>query len=120
MLSLVGKNFAIMIKEEEIKEAYKDYMNNGGMLQSNPWFAFKAGAEWVHTHSVIWHNASEEPQDKDKRILTYSKLFDYFSMDFPNYLMVKYGGQFKDWETVVLRNKISKWAYLKDLKPKTE
>lgn len=68
----------------------------------------------------LWHDASEEPQDKDKRILTYSKLFDYFSMDFPNYLMVKYGGQFKDWETVVLRNKISKWAYLKDLKPKTE
>ena len=30
-----------MIREEETKEAYKDYMNNGGMFQSNPWFYFK-------------------------------------------------------------------------------
>ena len=71
--------------------------------------AFRDGAEWVEEHPQdVWHETSEKPQDKDKRILTYSKFFDYFSVDFPNYLMVKYGGQFKDWETVILRNKISK------------
>ena len=30
-----------MTREEETKEAYKDYMNNGSMFQSNPWFYFK-------------------------------------------------------------------------------
>lgn len=32
-----------MKREEETKEAYKDYMNNGGIFQSNPWVYFKAG-----------------------------------------------------------------------------
>ena len=66
----------------------------------------------------LWHDASEEPQDKNKRILSYSEYFDCFFLDFPNYLMIKDGGENKDWETVVLRNKMSKWAYTEDLLPK--
>ena len=66
----------------------------------------------------VWHDASEEPQDKNKRILSYSEYFDYFFTDFPNNLMLKDGGQNKDWETVVLRNKMSKWLYTEDLLPK--
>ena len=66
----------------------------------------------------LWHDASEEPQYKNKRILAYSEYFDYFFVDFPIYLMIKDGGEFKNWETVVLRNKISKWAYVSDLLPK--
>ena len=65
----------------------------------------------------LWHDANEEPQYKDKRILVYSEYFDYSLTDFPNYLMMKDGGQNKDWGTVVLRNKISKWAYVSDLFP---
>lgn len=30
-----------MKREEETKESYKDYMNNGSMFQLNPWFYFK-------------------------------------------------------------------------------
>lgn len=67
--------------------------------------------------SQVWHDASEEPQYKDKRILVYSEYFDYSFMDFPNYLIMKDGGQNKDWGTVVWRNKISKWAYVSDLFP---
>lgn len=107
-----------MTRKEEVAQAYKAYMDNGGMLQSNLWFAFKAGAEWADTHPVIWHDASEEPQDKNERILSYSEYFDCFFLDFPNYLMIKDGGQNKNWGTVVLRNRISKWAYVKDLLPK--
>ena len=66
----------------------------------------------------LWHDATEEPQYKNKRILAYSEYFDSFFVDFPSYLMIKDGGQFKNWETVVLRNKISKWAYISDLSPK--
>lgn len=39
-----------MTREEEIKEAYNDYMNNGGIFQSNPWFYFKAGTELADKH----------------------------------------------------------------------
>ena len=67
---------------------------------------------------ILWHDATEEPQYKNKRILAYSEYFDRFFVDFPSYLMIKDGGQFKNWETVVLRNKISKWAYISDLSPK--
>lgn len=63
----------------------------------------------------IWHDAKEEPQNKNKCILAYSEYFDYFFLDFPNYLMIKDGGQNKDWETVIFRSKISKWLYLEDL-----
>ena len=49
-----------MTREEETKEAYKDYMNNGGMFQSNPWFYFKAGTEWVDKHQKnVWHDTNE-------------------------------------------------------------
>ena len=49
-----------MTREEETKEAYKDYMNNGGMFQSNPWFYFKAGTEWADKHPVnVWHYTNE-------------------------------------------------------------
>lgn len=67
--------------------------------------------------SSLWHDASEEPQH-NKQIIFYSKEFDYFFIDSPNYLKVQDGGQDKDWETIVLRNKISKWAYISDLLPK--
>lgn len=66
----------------------------------------------------LWHDASEEPQDKNERILSYSEYFNCFFLDFPNYLMIKDGGQNKNWETVVLRYKMSKWAYVSDLFPK--
>ena len=80
---------------------------------------FEAGAGWAYKHPVnAWHDASEEPQDKNERILSYSEYFDCFFLDFPNYLMIKDGGQKKNWETVVLRNKMSKWAYVSDLFPK--
>lgn len=48
--------------------------------------------------SQVWHDASEIPQNKNKCILAYSKYFDYFFLDFPNYLMIKDGGQNKDWK----------------------
>ena len=81
--------------------------------------AFISGAIWADKNPKnVWHDASEEPQYKNKRILGYSEYFDYFFVDLPSYLMILYGGQTNDWETVVLRNKISKWAYISDLLPK--
>ena len=50
-----------MTREEETKEAYKDYMNNGGVFQSNPWFYFKAGTEWADKNPKnAWHDSNKE------------------------------------------------------------
>ena len=52
-----------MTREEETKEAYNDYMNNGGMFQSNPWFYFKEGTAWADKHpnlESLWHNPSKK------------------------------------------------------------
>ncbi len=111
-----------MTREEEIKQAAENNLDvsiytpkDGEMLKET----FYIGAEWADKHPVnVWHDASEEPQDKNRRILSYSEYFDCFFLDFPNYLMIKDGGVNKDWETVVLRNKMSKWAYVSDLFPK--
>lgn len=103
-------------EEQKARDAKKYYPND-----INCYYAFLHGAEWADKHpnlERLWHDASEVPQDKNKHILCYSEYFDYLFIEFPNYLIVKYGGQNKDWGAVVLRNKISKWAYIDDLLPK--
>ena len=109
-----------MTREEEIKKAAQAYIS-GDTLSIQYLMHFENGAGWADEHpnlERLWHDASEEPQYKNKRILAHSECFDYFFVDFPGYLMVLYGGQTDDWETVVLRKKISKWAYISDLLPK--
>ena len=108
-----------MTRKEQILQAARDYVSGVTLSSPSDVIHFEYGARWADEHPVnVWHDASEEPQYKNKRILSYSEYFDYFFVDFPSYLMIKDGGQFKNWETVVLRNKISKWAYISDLLPK--
>ena len=110
-----------MTREEEIKQAARAYISGDILSSPSILIHFANGAGWSDLHpnlERLWHDASEEPQYKNKRILAYSEYFDRFFVDFPSYLMIKDGGQFKNWETVVLRNKISKWAYISDLSPK--
>ena len=109
-----------MTREEEIKKAARAYIS-GDTLSIQYLMHFENGAGWADEHpnlERLWHDASEEPQYKNKRILGYSEYFDYFFVDLPSYLMILYGGQNDDLETVVLRKKISKWAYISDLLPK--
>lgn len=99
-----------MTREEETKEAYKDYMNNGGMFQSNPWFYFRAGTEWADKHSVnVWHDTSEEPRC-DELLLTEE------SDDFNLYKLCR--EEDNSWEWLVSATGIIRWAYVSDLLPK--
>ena len=108
-----------MTREEEIKQAARAYISGDILSSPSTLIHFANGAGWADKNPVnVWHDASEEPQYKNKRILGYSEYFDYFFVDLPSYLMILYGGQTNDWETVVLRKKISKWAYISDLLPK--
>lgn len=110
-----------MNREEYIVNAARAYNSTITLANPSNVLHFEAGAKWADQHPNIeslWHDATEEPQDKNKQILSYSEAFDYFFMDFPNYLIVTDGGQDKTWETIVLRYKMSKWAYIADLLPK--
>ena len=108
-----------MKREEETKEAYKDYMNNGGMFQSNPWFYFKAGTEWADKHQKnVWHDSSEEPLlEETEFIFINEQDFAYISKRNVggafSYTLVDYA-----WEGYVNTLKIKKWAYISDLLPK--
>ena len=107
-----------MTREDEIKEAYNDYMNNGGTSQSNPWFYFKAGTEWADKHPKnVWHEASEEPLLEETEIIFINE------RDFAH-ISKRKGGHFSyayvyySWEEYVNSLKIKKWAYISDLLPK--
>ena len=109
-----------MTREEEIKQAARAYIS-GDTLSIQYLMHFENGAGWADEHpnlERLWHDASEFPKDKDEYILSYSEYYDCFFIETPKYLMKKDGAENKDWETVVLVNKISKWAYIKDLLPK--
>ena len=108
-----------MTRKEQILQAARDYVSGVTLSSPSDVIHFEYGARWADEHPVnVWHDTNEEPQYKNKRILGYSEYFDYFFVDLPSYLMILYGGQNDDWETVVLRKKISKWAYISDLFPK--
>ena len=102
-----------MTREEETKEAYKDYMNNGGMFQSNPWFYFKAGTEWADKHQKnVWHDSSEEPQD-DLELIIYKYKDNFWFTRKQN--IIKYHNS---WKHFVAEEQMILWAYVKDLFPK--
>ena len=98
-----------LTRNDKIKEAYKDYMDNGGMLQSNLWFAFKAGAEWADTHPVIWHDASEVPQEYP--ILVQDELSNVW-------VQYSLNDYVDGWSEFIECECMTRWAYIKDLLPK--
>lgn len=104
-----------MTRGEKIAEAYQDYLGLGGVLHSNPWFAFKAGANWADEHPKnIWHDAtSEEPQGE----------YEIMCQDeFEHVWLTCYRKDIKDykngWEECVACDCIVRWAYIDDLLPK--
>lgn len=106
-----------MTREKEILSAARDYI--GRSMLSSPSYVihFENGAKWADEHPVnVWHDASEEPQDRGKTlIISYTSIFDPSWWVFPNPLKIK-----DDWKRLVSKNKISKWAYVSDLIPKEE
>lgn len=97
-----------MTRGEKIAEAYQDYLGLGGVLHSNPWFAFKAGAEWADTHpnlESILHDASEVPQENEYVLI----------QDDENDYDVTLTQSTDEWDTWCGTRKIIRWAYLKDL-----
>ena len=70
-----------MTREEQILQAARDYVSGVTLSSPSDVIHFEYGAKWADEHpnlERLWHDASEEPQYKNKRILAYSEYFDYF------------------------------------------
>ena len=103
-----------MTREEQAKEAYKDYMNNGGAFQSNPWFYFKAGTEWANKHpnlDSLWYSASEKPRAKEWILIQFSG-DDYEALALDDLGVETWSDWWCD------NYKVRRWAYISDLMPK--
>ena len=103
-----------MTRVEEIADAYKDYVNNGDALKSNPWIAFKTGAKWADENPVsIWHDVSKFP---NKALPIIVEIYDDID---PIYEVISIDEtDDKFWEYLVSDRDITRWAYISDLLPK--
>ena len=99
-----------MKRKDKIKEACKDYMDNGGMLQSNLWFAFEAGAKWADKHpKFIWHSPEEEPTENKVLAIDCNKGIKYYTL---NYMFTTFS---PTWAEIVEDIGIKYWCYIDNL-----
>lgn len=109
-----------MTRKEEICDVTKEqftYVKDEN-LKSALRFAFIDGAKWADEHpnlESLWHDASEEPQDKEEYILYNS---EYNNNWFINSLEYILECCYNSWCEVVEKENIKQWAYVKDVFPK--
>ena len=102
LVNITSKIFETIMKKEIIECAAVNYDSRAIAFR-----AYVAGAEW--RISVIWNDASEEPED-NKMILALD------NNDFPIIVLAVSG----KWEETVSSLKIKIWAYIEDLIPSKE
>ena len=103
-----------MKREEEILKAARFYIGDDMLSSSSIVFHFKTGAEWTDEHpnlESLWHDASEEPQGDNWRILCVDD-FDLF------WVMSKDSWLYSKWDEYVEIEGVKTWAYISDLLPK--
>lgn len=99
-----------MTRKEEISQAYTKYAQEGGILQSNPWFAFEAGARWADNNpKFIWYSPEEEPTENKVLVIDCDKGIKYYTL---NYLFNTFGST---WEEAVNCIGIKYWCYVDNL-----
>ena len=100
-----------MTRKEEISQAYSKYAQEGGILQSNPWFAFEAGAKWADNNpKLIWHSSDEEPTENTVLVIDCNKGIKYYTL---NYILTTYSS--KNWKEIVEYIGIKHWCYIDNL-----
>ena len=71
-----------MTRDEEILKAARFYIGDDMLSSSSIVFHFKTGAKWADKHpnlASLWHDASEEPQGDNYKILCVDD-FDFYWM----------------------------------------
>lgn len=103
-----------MKREEEILNTAREY--NNGITLSSPSnvIHFVAGAKWADEHPKnVWHDASEEPEGNNWRILFQDEEGDCW---------VEHRGDmvysYNTWDEYIDNEMVVKWAYVSDLLPK--
>lgn len=75
---------------------------------------FYLGARWADNHPVnVWHDASEEPEGVDCKILCHDK-YERFWSDKKIPIKLVY----KDWNAYTKIEGVVRWAYVADILPK--
>ena len=109
-----------MTREEQIQEA-KDKAfptPKEGRSYESAWAAggFEMGAHWADEHpnlESLWHDVTEEPQEKEWEILCFSP--DWTLALDPWILQDRFD---KNWSEFVKSYDMQRWAYIEDLLPK--
>ena len=109
-----------MTREEQILNAAREY--NNGIIFSNPSnvLHFEAGAKWADEHPKFenaWHDAYEEPEI-GSNIIVIDKKGQWWDIKPYDGDYNGYGG-LTGWRCCVVHYNIQHWAYMSDLRPKT-
>lgn len=104
-----------MTRDEEIITACKGFLSRyPGIDQAGLSIGFLDGAVWSDKHPVnVWHDASEEPQGDNYKILCVD--------DYDLYWVAKRAGiigLYNNWEEYTVIEGVKMWAYIGDLLPK--
>ena len=105
-----------MTRDEEILKAARDYVSGVTLSSPSDVIHFEAGAKWADKHpnlASLWHNASEEPQGDDWKILCVDD-FDLFWVERRANVL----GLHNNWDEHTAVFGVKMWAYISDLLPK--
>lgn len=105
-----------MTRDEEILKAARNYVSGITLSSPSNVIHFENGAKWADKYpnlASLWHNASEEPQGDNWKILCVD--------DFDLFWVVKRAnivGLFNKWDEYAEVEGVKMWAYIDDLLPK--
>lgn len=103
----------MITREEEIINAARKYVDRCTLSNPSDVLHFEAGAKWSDEHPKnVWHDVSEEP--KEYPIIYQDEFSDVWIMQFNLKNFVDGWEDFKGYECV------TRWAYIKDILPKTK
>ena len=105
-----------MTRDEEILKAARNYVSAVTLSSPSNVIHFEAGAKWADEHpnlASLWHNASEEPQGDNWKILCVDD-FDFCWVD----RRVDACSLHDKWDEYAEVECVKMWAYISDLLPK--
>lgn len=109
-----------MTREEKLQQAVNNFSEahkyEEGLDFLSMGMAFEEGVEWADKNpdiSSLWHDASEEPEGVNCKILCQDKYERFWSEKKIGIKLV-----YKDWNTYTEIEGVVRWAYIEDLLPK--
>ena len=106
-----------MTRDEEILKAARNYVSGVTLSSPSDVIHFEAGAKWSDKNPInLWHDASEEPQGDNYKILCVDD-FDLFWVESRVNALWKLW-KHNNWKEYAKVECVKMWAYIDDLLPK--